>query len=99
MTMKMGAQMSLHANPIRKVVNLLMTMQKQTTQEQEDAQKTWETRECQCKKDGATLRKAIAMADNAIPFKAASLKEDISRKQQLDSELKSATKEMKAHES
>merc|ERR1719491_848342 len=75
-----------------------MTMQQQTTEEQENAQKTWEARECRCKKDGAQLRKAIAMADNAIPLKAASLKEDISRKQLLDSEVKSETKEMKAHE-
>jgi len=76
------------ANPIRKVVNLLQSMQKKITAEGVEQEKTHEKYTCYCQTAGANLQTSVNTADAKIPQVESAIKEGESRKVQLQQELK-----------
>merc|ERR1719469_1143872 len=96
-----GTEATAHANPIRKVVNLLQAMQKKVTAEQERADELHKKFVCYCASSTGGLDKGIAAAQSKIPELQADIKSSASRKTQLQADLKlhnsdriSATKAM-----
>jgi len=78
-----------NANPIRKVVVMLQTMQKKITAEGEKEQELYDKFMCYCKNAGGDLSKSIADADTKIPQLGSDIEEAEAKKKQLDEDLKS----------
>merc|ERR550537_1692193 len=78
------------ANPIRKVVNLLQSMQSKITAEGEKKEKMFDKYMCYCSNAEGTLGKSISDAETKIPLVEASVKEDLAMKKQLEAEVKEA---------
>eukprot|EP00448_Togula_jolla_P007805 CAMPEP_0170613858 /NCGR_PEP_ID=MMETSP0224-20130122/24493_1 /TAXON_ID=285029 /ORGANISM="Togula jolla, Strain CCCM 725" /LENGTH=672 /DNA_ID=CAMNT_0010939481 /DNA_START=56 /DNA_END=2070 /DNA_ORIENTATION=- len=76
------------ANPIRKVVTMLQTLQKKVTAEGEKEKELYEKFECYCKNSGSQLGGSIAAAETKAPAVESSIKEGESQKAQLDEDLK-----------
>jgi septal ring factor EnvC (AmiA/AmiB activator) len=81
---------SVSANPIRKVVTMLQSMQTKITAEGEKKEKMFDKYMCYCSNAEGTLGKSISDAETKIPLVEASIKEDAALKQQLESEVKEA---------
>jgi len=76
------------ANPIRKVVTMLQTMQKKITAEGEKEKELYEKFVCYCKTSGGDLNGTIAAAETKIPALGSEIEEAESQKLQLDQDLK-----------
>jgi len=76
------------ANPIRKVVNLLQTMQKKVAAEGEKAEDLYSKFMCYCKNSGGDLQASITAAETKIPDLQASIKASTAQKVQLEADLK-----------
>jgi len=76
------------ANPIRRVVNLLTSMQKKVEAEGKKEKEMFDKFMCYCKNAGSSLSAAIDAAGTKIPQVASSIKEGESSKTQLEQELK-----------
>jgi hypothetical protein len=81
---------SVSANPIRKVVTMLQSMQTKITAEGEKKEKMFDKYMCYCSNAEGTLGKSISDAETKLPLVEASIKEDAALKQQLESEVKEA---------
>jgi len=77
------------ANPIRKVVNLLQSMQKKVAAEAEEADKLFEKYMCYCKENVGGLSSGIQAAKEKVAALQSGVKESVGKKGQLDKELKS----------
>jgi hypothetical protein len=78
------------ANPVRKVVNLLKSMQKKVTEEGEKGKELYEKFMCYCKNAGGDLKASMSAADTKIPAVGASIKEAEAQLTQAKADLKSA---------
>merc|ERR1719453_2831408 len=83
-------QSGLVANPIRKVVTMLQSMQTKITAEAARKEKLFDTYMCYCKNADSTLAKSIADAENKIPQLESLIGEDAAEKKQLEAEVKEA---------
>merc|ERR1719271_1333689 len=92
----MEQQSGLVANPIRKVVTMLQSMQTKITAEAAKKEKLFDTYMCYCKNADSTLAKSIADAENKIPQLESLIGEDAAEKKQLETEVKEA-KEARVH--
>jgi len=79
---------AVHANPIRKVVNMLQAMQKKVEAEGEKEQALFDKYMCYCKNSGGDLSKSIGDADTKIPQLGADIKEAEAKQAQLKEDLK-----------
>jgi len=78
------------ANPIRKVVTMLQSMQTKITAEGEKREKMFDKYMCYCNNADETLGKSISDAETKIPQVGSAIKESAALKKQLESELKDA---------
>merc|ERR1719207_282135 len=76
------------ANPIRKVVTMLQSMEKKVVAEGEKEKELFEKFMCYCKNSGGDLSKSIADAGPKIEQLEADIKEGEAKKKQLDEDLK-----------
>merc|ERR1719389_1586618 len=76
------------ANPIRKVVTMLQTMEKKVTAEGEKEAELFEKYMCYCKTSGGDLSKSIGDANTKIPQLGADIKEAEAKNAQLKEDLK-----------
>merc|ERR1719311_1305615 len=76
------------ANPIRKVVTMLQSMQKKVEAEGEAEKALFEKYMCYCKTSGGDLSKSISDAGTKMPQLEADIKEGEAKKKQLDEDLK-----------
>jgi len=81
---------ALRANPIRKVVTMLQSMQKKVEAEGEKEKELFEKYMCYCKTSGGDLGKSISDAGVKIPQLEADIKEGEAKKAQLDEDIKQA---------
>jgi hypothetical protein len=77
-------------NPIRKIVNLLQSMQKKVEEEGVTGKKLYDQFMCYCKTSGASLKTSTAAANTKIPALTASIKEAEAQKAQAEADLKAA---------
>jgi len=78
----------MRANPIRKVVTMLQTMQKKVEAEGEKEAELFEKYMCYCKTSGGDLAKSISDAGTKMPQLEADIKEGEAKKKQLDEDIK-----------
>jgi len=78
------------ANPIRKVVTMLQTMEKKVVAEGEKEKELFEKYMCYCKTSGGDLSKSIDDAGVKVPQLEADIKEGEAKKTQLDEDIKQA---------
>merc|ERR1719453_2078363 len=83
-------QSGLVANPIRKVVTMLQSMQTKITAEAAKKEKMFDTYMCYCKNADSTLAKSIADAEEKIPQLESSIQEELAEKKQLKADLVSS---------
>merc|ERR1719389_1575549 len=76
------------ANPIRKVVTMLQTMEKKVTAEGEKEKALFEKYMCYCKNSGGDLSKSIGDANTKIPQLGSDIKEAEAKNAQLKEDLK-----------
>merc|ERR1719310_2702070 len=76
------------ANPIRKVVTMLQTMQKKVTAEGEKEQELFDKFMCYCKNGDEALAKSIADAERKAPALAADIEAAETQVKQLKLDLK-----------
>merc|ERR1719426_612037 len=76
------------ANPIRKVVTMLQTMEKKVTAEGEKEAALFEKYMCYCKNSGGDLSKSIGDANTKIPQLGSDIKEAEAKNAQLKEDLK-----------
>merc|ERR1719441_22861 len=76
------------ANPIRKVVTMLQSMQTKVQEEGEKEQALFDKYMCYCKTSGGDLSKSIADAGTKIPQLGADIKEAEAKNAQLKEDLK-----------
>jgi hypothetical protein len=76
------------ANPIRKVVTMLQSMQKKVEAEGKTDEALFQKFSCYCKDSGGELSASIATADSKSVAVAADIEEGTNAKTQLDAELK-----------
>jgi len=77
-------------NPIRKVVNMLQSMQKKVVAEGEKEAELFEKYMCYCKTSGGDLSKSIGDAETKAPQLSADIKEGESKLASLKEDLKQA---------
>jgi len=76
------------ANPIRKVVTMLQSMQKKITVEGEKEKELYEKYMCYCKTSGGALQKSVSDAETKIPEVGSDIKEGEAKLAQLKEDLK-----------
>jgi len=76
------------ANPIRKVVTMLQSMQKKVEAEGEKEKELFDKYMCYCKTSGGDLGKSIADAGTKIPQLESDIAEAEAKKKQLDEDIK-----------
>merc|ERR1719269_375611 len=81
-------QQTLNANPIRKVVTMLQSMQKKVTAEGEKEQELFDKFMCYCKNGDEALAKSIADAERKAPALAADIEAAETQVKQLKLDLK-----------
>merc|ERR1712032_1421178 len=86
------------ANPIRKVVNMLVVMQKKVEAEGEKEKEMYAKYMCYCKTSGADLKASIASSDAKIPEVASDIKEGEAKKAQFHEDLVSDKGDRKSAE-
>merc|ERR1719181_2052214 len=77
------------ANPIRKVVNMLQSMQKKITAEGEEEQKLFDKFNCYCQNGDKVLGKSISDAETKVPQVSSDIEEAENQVTQLKADLKS----------
>jgi len=77
------------ANPIRKVVSMLQSMQKKVTAEGEKEEELFEKFMCYCKNGDEALSKSISEAEAKVPSVTSDIEEAESQVKQLKEDLKS----------
>jgi DNA repair exonuclease SbcCD ATPase subunit len=77
------------ANPIRKVVTMLQSMQKKITAEGEKEKELFDKFMCYCKNGDEALAKSISAADTKVPAVTSDIEEAESQVTQLKQDLKS----------
>jgi len=85
-----GADAEYAANPIRKVVNMMQSMQKKITAEGEKREKAFDGYMCYCKNADSTLGQSISDAETKIPQVESAITEGAASKKQMEADLKSA---------
>mmetsp|Transcript_60008 Transcript_60008/g.127085 ORF Transcript_60008/g.127085 Transcript_60008/m.127085 type:complete len:242 (+) Transcript_60008:123-848(+) len=75
------------ANPVRKVVALLQSMQKKVELTGEKAKEQYESFECYCKKNEGDLEKSTALASTKVEELRPNIEAAISKQEQLKKEL------------
>jgi len=85
----MSMTMESRGNPIRKVVGLLQNMAKKVEGEGKKEDELFDKFMCACKNDGGDLAQSIADATTAIPELESSIEGSVSKKTQIESDLKS----------
>merc|ERR1719331_1830447 len=83
-----GLAEASQANPIRKVVNMLQSMEKKIVAEGETETALFEKYMCYCKNSGGDLSKSINDAGVKIPQLEADISEGEAKKKQLDEDIK-----------
>lgn len=78
------------ANPIRKVVTMLQTMQKKVEAEGEKEQELFEKFMCYCKNSGGDLATSIADAETKVSELPSAVEEAVGQLGQLKEDLKKA---------
>lgn len=78
------------ANPIRKVVNLLQSMQKKVEAEGATNKELYDKFMCYCKQGGASLKASMAADGDKVPAVGSSIKEAETQKAQAQADLKQA---------
>jgi septal ring factor EnvC (AmiA/AmiB activator) len=76
------------ANPIRRVVTMLQSMQKKVAAEGEKEKEQFEAFMCYCKTGGSTLEQSIADAETKIPKVESAVKESSAALLQLKADVK-----------
>eukprot|EP00405_Crypthecodinium_cohnii_P024889 CAMPEP_0206493836 /NCGR_PEP_ID=MMETSP0324_2-20121206/47289_1 /ASSEMBLY_ACC=CAM_ASM_000836 /TAXON_ID=2866 /ORGANISM="Crypthecodinium cohnii, Strain Seligo" /LENGTH=534 /DNA_ID=CAMNT_0053977215 /DNA_START=24 /DNA_END=1624 /DNA_ORIENTATION=+ len=84
------------ANPIRKVVTLLQSMQEKVTAEGEKAKELYEKFECYCKTSGSDLAASVESAEAKLAELAPALEGTTSKKAKTEEELSASNKEREA---
>merc|ERR1719163_1196165 len=87
-----AAAESSRANPIRKVVTMLQSMQKKIASEGAKKEKMFDQYMCYCNNADGTLGASISDAETKIPQLESAIKEGAALKKQLEAELKDAQK-------
>jgi len=82
-----GVQARTHANPIRKVVNMLKMLEAKTEEEGKQAKQIFDKYMCYCKQMTAQLSSQIDSANEKLPLLEASLKSAISAHTQLTGDI------------
>merc|ERR1719420_1516958 len=82
-------QSEVEANPIRKVVTMLQSMQKKVTAEGETEQKLFDKFMCYCKNGDEALAKSISAAEAKVPAVTSDIEEGEATVKQLKEDLKS----------
>merc|ERR1719356_679307 len=82
-----GTSTRAMANPIRKVVTMLESMQKKVAAEGEKEKQMYEKYKCYCKTSGADLESSIASASTKAPEVSSAITEGEAKKAQLDQDL------------
>merc|ERR1719247_1715256 len=77
------------ANPIRKVVSMLQSMQKKITAEGEKEKELFDKFNCYCQNGDAALAKSISEAETKVPQVSSDIEEAESQVAQLKQDLKS----------
>lgn len=86
--MQTDADIAAAANPIRKVVTMLMDMQKKVTEEGKKEQDLYDKFMCYCNSNTGTLSEAITAAQAKIESTSAALKASEENKMQTEANLK-----------
>jgi chromosome segregation ATPase len=76
------------ANPIRKVVTMLQSMQKKVEVEAEREKELYDKFMCYCKNSGGDLSKSIADAETKVPALGAEIEAAAAKKKQYEEDLK-----------
>jgi len=76
------------ANPVRRVVTMLQSMQTKITAEGARDEELFEKYMCYCKNGAGDLQTSINSADTKIPQVESSIKEGKAQKAQLEADLK-----------
>jgi len=85
-----GAEQKAALNPIRKVVNLLQSMQKKVEQEGKDELELYNKFMCYCKTGGGDLGASISAAEDKIPAVQSSIEESEAKLSGAKADLKQA---------
>jgi len=85
-----GAEQKAALNPIRKVVNLLQSMQKKVEQEGKDELELYNKFMCYCKTGGGDLGASISAAEEKIPAVQSSIEESEAKLSGAKADLKQA---------
>merc|ERR1719486_433733 len=83
------AQAAVMANPIRKVVVMLQSMQKKVEAEGAEEQKLFDKFMCYCKNGDEALAKSISAAEAKVPAVTSDIEEAEAQVKQLKEDLKS----------
>merc|ERR550532_2885700 len=84
-------QQQQQANPIRKVVNMLHSMQQKVTAEGKHQEEAYNKFACYCKTSGGDLSASIEAAKNQISALTTSTQADMQKKQQTEHSLQAHT--------
>jgi len=87
---RQGAVSEAHANPIRKVVNLLQSMQKKVQEEGEKEEELYKKFMCYCKSGSGDLTASISTADTKVPAVTSDIKSTEGKLVQTKANLKQA---------
>jgi predicted nucleic acid-binding Zn-ribbon protein len=87
---EVGGATAVAANPIRKVVTMLQTMQKKVEAEAEKEKELYDKFMCYCKNSGGDLSQSVQSAETRIPQLGADIEEAKARKAQTEEDLKNA---------
>merc|ERR1719247_3442965 len=82
-------QAAVTANPIRKVVTMLQSMQKKITAEGDKEKELFDKFNCYCQNGDAALAKSISEAETKVPQVSSDIEEAEAQVAQLKSDLKS----------
>jgi len=85
-----GAEQKAVLNPIRKVVNLLQSMQKKVEQEGKDELELYNKFMCYCKNGGGDLSASISAAEEKIPAVSSNIEESEAKLSGAKADLKGA---------
>jgi len=95
-TVYQHAKETATANPVRKIVYMLQSMQKKVGEEAEHTEDLHTKFMCFCKGNSANLAASISSDQAKLPQLTASIEASVSGKEQLDADLKSHLKDRNA---
>merc|ERR1719327_1158490 len=90
------ARQEVVANPIRKVVTLLQSMQKKVTAEGETEKELFEKFMCYCKHGDEALSKSISDAETKVPAVTADIEAGEAEEKQLKGDIAAAQDDRRA---